>query len=49
MRQFDEKPSVNIAPLVLFAALGAAFNLLALERAWFDGLGRFKCMARGAA
>ena len=49
VRQFDEKPSVNIAPLVPFAAPRAAFNLPALERAWFDGLGRFKCMARGAA
>ena len=41
-RQFDEKPSLNNAPLVPFAALRAALNLLALERAWCDGRGCFK-------
>ena len=32
-----------------FAALCAAFKLLTLKRAWFDGSGRFACMARSEA
>jgi hypothetical protein len=35
--KFDAKPSFNNAPLTPFAALRAATNLLALERAWCDG------------
>ena len=47
-RWIGETPSFNDAPLVPLAAQGAALNLLALERAWFDGRGWFKRMARGA-
>jgi hypothetical protein len=47
-RWIDETPSFNIAPLVPFAARGAALNLLALKRAWCDGRGRLMRMARGA-
>jgi hypothetical protein len=36
-----EPPSLNIALLAPFAAQGAALNLLASERAWCDGRGRF--------
>ena len=47
-QRLGAKPSLNIAPLVPFAALCAAFNLLTLERAWFDERGCLMRMARGA-
>jgi hypothetical protein len=47
-RKFDAKPSPKDALLVPFAARGAALNLLALERAWFDGREWLMRMARGA-
>ena len=47
-RRLGAKPSLNIAPLVPFAALCAAFNLLTLERAWFDERGCLMRLARGA-
>ena len=47
-QRLGAKPSLNIAPLVPFAALCAAFNLLTLERAWCDGREWLMRMARGA-
>ena len=47
-QRLGAKPSLNIAPLVPFAALRAAFNLLTLERAWFDERGCLMRLARGA-
>ena len=44
VRWIGEPPRLNIAPLVPFRRASAAFNLLTLERAWFDGRGCFKCL-----
>jgi hypothetical protein len=40
---------LKVAAAAPSAALCAAFNLLTLKRAWFDGSGWFECMARCAA
>ena len=47
-QRLGAKRSLNIAPLVPFAALCAAFNLLTLEGAWFDERGCLMRLARGA-